>query len=364
MANCNTVMITNIPAPYREPVHQKVSDGLDGSYHVIYCKQLEANRQWQFDSGNYSSSFLGTKVVSYRDRYIHIDISVWGKLSKLAPDVVITCGFNPVMLIAFLWAKIHRKKHISMTDGWIRSEASLSILHKLVRILVYRFSDAFIGASRHSLDLYRHYRCSEKKLFQSHLCANNEAFFAISAAKKKDYDLMFSGQFIDRKMPLFFAEVACKVCEKRKRCKVLLLGSGPLVDKTISLLEEGRVEVEYPGFIQQHQLPEYYTNARLFLFPTLQEPWGVVANEACAAGTPVITCDNAGAANDLIHNEENGLILPLDVNIWADAIVSLLNDTEQYEAMASKAQQDVKVFNYDNAAKGIINAIHCANEAS
>jgi putative transposase len=53
------------------------------------------------------------------------------------------------------------------------------------------------------------------------------------------------------------------------------------------------------GYFSQNELPYYYALTRVFLFPTLLDPWGVVANEACAAGVPVITCSNAGAAGDL-----------------------------------------------------------------
>lgn len=357
MISQSTVLITNIPAPYREPIHEKVSKSLNGRYTVIYCKELESNRKWQFDKGDYACLFLNSRVLSYKGRYIHINFDVWSKLNQLDPDVVISCGFNPVMLVAFLWSKLHKKKHICMTDGWLKSESELSIAHKYVRKFVYYFSDAFIGASKHSLDLYKHYNCSENALFQSHLCANNKAFFSSPEYEIRPYDLMFSGQFIDRKMPLFFAEVAKVIRERRGFCKVLLLGSGSLVKKTMLMLKDDGVDAEYPGFVQQRELPAYYKSAKVFLFPTLQEPWGVVANEACAAGTPVITCDNAGAANDLVQDRRNGLILPLNAELWAEAIIELLNNKATYNVMVSNAKKDVEKYNYQNAAQGIVDAV-------
>ena len=39
------------------------------------------------------------------------------------------------------------------------------------------------------------------------------------------------------------------------------------------------------GFARQEDLPRWYGASRVFLFPTQWDPWGVVANEACAAAT-------------------------------------------------------------------------------
>jgi glycosyltransferase involved in cell wall biosynthesis len=358
MANTpNVAFITNIPAPYREAIHELVSNVLDDNYTVLYCDQKEPNREWSFTFGDYKHFVLKRQMITYKGRYIHLNLDVWKTLNQLDPDVVITAGsFNPTMLIAFVWAKLHRKKHIPMTDGWLKSENSLSLIHRWIRKIVYTYSDAYIGASKHSLNLYRSYHCSDEQLFQSHLCANN-GFFAEYPQQDKKYDLMFSGQFIERKMPFFFAEVAKFVKEKRGECSVLLLGSGELKEAFLSKLAEYGIESYYAGYVSQDELPQYYKSAKLFLFPTLQDPWGVVANEAMAAGTPVITCDNAGVANDLVIHEVNGLILPLVPEHWAEKATILLDDAQLYARMSKQAHIDVQEFSYENAAYGILNAI-------
>lgn len=356
--NPSIAMVTNIPAPYREKIHELVSAEFENNYTVLYCDKKEPNRKWTFELGHYKHIFLKRRMITYKGRYIHINTDTWHILNQLNPDVVITAGsFNPTMLIAFAWSKIKNKKHIPMTDGWLRSESALSIVHKLIRKMVYKFSNAYIGASKHSLDLYKSYGCKDKQLFQSHLCANNALFYE-SGRKEKVYDLMFSGQFIDRKMPLFFAEVAKTVKEKRGKCKVLILGSGELEQEFLGKLAEYEIDTHYAGYVSQSELPGYYTSAKIFLFPTLQDPWGVVANEAMAAGVPVVTCTNAGVANDLVIDGVNGYILPLETLIWAEKITGLLNDEERYERFSKRAVTDVQEYSYANAAKGIADAVN------
>ncbi len=354
-------MVTNNPAPYREPIHELLFHKLEKQYHVIYCQEREAKREWEFPYRNYSRTFLKKRVFKYKERFIHINPDIWSKLDHLCPEIVITTGFNPTFLMAFLWCIKNKKKHICMTDAWLRSEAKFSFIHQKIRRIVFKNSVAFIGASKHSMDLYRFYGCNESALFQSHLCVDNE-YFAKFIHSEKKYDIMFSGRLAAIKMPLFFCEVAKKIKEKRNSCTALILGSGPLKDSLLNCLNQFGIEYCYAGFIQQYDLPRYYASSRFFLFPSRNDPWGVVANEACAVGVPVLTCKNAGAAYDLIKDGENGFILPTHAEIWANKVVELLNNPTLYEQLSKKALSSVRRFNYNAATQGIIDALEYARK--
>jgi glycosyltransferase involved in cell wall biosynthesis len=187
-----------------------------------------------------------------------------------------------------------------MTDGTLESEQSLSLVHRAVRRVVYRFSEAFIGASLGSIRLYKSYNISSDRIFRSHLCINNSSFQSL-ASNQRSFDLMFSGRFAPEKNPLFALDVAAGVAIALKRkVSLLMLGSGPLLEqaKEHAMTLSSDVEVTIAGFVQQDELPKFYSLAKVFLFPSSWDPWGVVANEACAAGQAVIVSPHAGAAND------------------------------------------------------------------
>jgi glycosyltransferase involved in cell wall biosynthesis len=350
------VYVTNIPAPYREKIHQHVSERLNGEYHVVYAHTSEPDRLWNVQPGAYTRSFLKKFFLTFRGRFIHINFDVWSELNRLNPNIVITTGFNPTYLIAFLWCRKKRRKHIPFGDGWLKSEENLTFIHYLVRRYVYKRSSAFLGASRHTLDLYRHYHCPEAALFQSHLCADNDAFKPFVGAEKK-YDIMFSGQIIPRKMPLFFVEVAILLKTRKPDLKVLIIGDGPDREAMLYTLTKAGVDFHYPGFVSQKDLPKQYSSAKVFLFPSLQDPWGVVANEACAVGVPVVTCANPGAANDLVIHDHNGFILDLHAEIWCDHVFRLLNDKTLWTTFSQNALEKVQEYNYSAAGEGILSAI-------
>lgn len=354
-----TVLVSNIPAPYREPVYEAVARQLAGRFTVLYCQPLEADRKWTFPQGDYPKVFLKGRSFTYNKIYahhVHLNFGVWKALNALDPRIVVTNGYNPTHLLAYLWARLHGRSHVAMTDGWLKSEEHLSLLHRLIRKVVLRRTKAFIGASRRSLEMFQSYGANEAVCFTSQLCGNNEAFLAHPQGERP-FDIMFSGQFIERKMPFFFCEVAKLLKERRGRVRALLIGDGPLRTETLARLDAAGVEYEYPGFLPQAELPARYASAKLFLFPTLQECWGVVVNEACAAGTPVITCDNTAVDGELVKNNQTGSVLPLDAKLWADEAVRILDDPSQWERLSQASQEDVSPYTYQAAAQGIIDAL-------
>ncbi len=349
-------LLTNAPAPYRIPVYNALSRLTDCELLVLYCTLREPNRAWTLPEISHDHVYLRNMTLSWKGRYIHFSAGVWKQLSRFSPDVVITSGFNPTMINAWAYTLIKKIPHIPMSDGWLSSEQSLGFTHKLARKVIYKHSDAFIGASRHTLDLYRHYGAGEQRLFQSPLAVDNASYTSKPFSDRK-YDLMFSGLFIDRKMPMFFIETIETLAKSVDSLSILILGDGPLKDKMKHRLDMiGNITYNMPGYINQEELPGYYSDARLLLFPTQNDPWGIVANEACASGTPVLTCDNAGAANDLIANNINGYILPLDTQIWAEHANDLLNNEELWLKFSNQCTESVARYNFSDAAKGIFKA--------
>jgi len=355
MMSPKIAMITNIPSPYREEIHILLNEKLKNNYSVFYCAKDEPNRMWKLADSDYNKTFLKKSILKFKNRLIYLNIDIIRELKNYNPDVIITAGFNPTMLLSFLWAKFRNKKHIAFTDGTVDSEKSLGKMHRWVRKFVFRYTDAFIGASKKSLELYTSYDISNEKLFLSPLCINNEVYKQAKGIQKK-YDIIYSARFIDLKMPFFFIDVL-KLISDSIPCKVILIGSGELKEKMIKRLEELNIDYSYPGYIQQEQLPLIFGSAKILLFPTKSDTWGIVANEACAAGIPVITCENAGVANELIINGYNGYVLPLDEKIWAEHVIKVLSDVSMYKKLSDNAVISVRNLNYENAVAGILSAV-------
>ena len=359
------VIVTNIPVPYRLPVYALLAQESDIDFHVVYCSGREPDREWNLEQLRFSHTFLKSSFMRYRSRYIHFNHDVWSVLQSLKPDIVVTTGFNPTHIMAYVWTRLHGARHVAMTDGTLESEVRLSTLHRWVRRHVYTHTAAFIGASDGAMRLYQSYGINSSDMFKSHLCADNALFFNVPL-QAKVYDFIFCGRFEAVKSPLFAMDVArATALRLGRRVSMVLLGSGSLEGEMRSYAKTiaADVEVVFAGFAKQEALPGWYGASRIFLFPTRWDPWGVVANEACAAGVPMLISDVAGAVGELVQDGDNGFVLPLERECWTDAAVRLLTDKSLYAVMAVRCRERVGAYHYANAARGIMHAVRAADRA-
>ncbi len=84
-----------------------------------------------------------------------------------------------------------------------------------------------------------------------------------------------------------------------------LICAGAGIQEPILLDKEGIIN---RGFIQPHMLPDLMGEASAFVLPSTKEPWGVVVQEAAAAGLPLICSDAIGATVHLLKDLYNGYL--------------------------------------------------------
>ncbi|HIG44815.1 MAG: hypothetical protein ABGY96_11120 [bacterium] len=60
----------------------------------------------------------------------------------------------------------------------------------------------------------------------------------------------------------------------------------------VETLSANNVDFHYAGFVAQDELPVCYGNAKLLFFSALNDPWSVVANEACESARSYANTSN------------------------------------------------------------------------
>lgn len=147
----------------------------------------------------------------------------------------------------------------------------------------------------------------------------------------------------------------------RNLCQALLQ-----LDKRIGLTIVGRGEEEaslkheysprlsnrlwFSGAVSPDELPRYYAAADVFVLPCgNQEPWGLVINEAMAAGLPIICGNKIGAAGDLVVNGKNGILTKNnEVNDWIQAIKTMTNNPDNLKKMGRTSEQIIDQWEADS----------------
>lgn len=352
-------LVVNEPPPYRIPVFNRIAAQSGIDLHVVFCCQREPNRQWDLPPFAFSHSFLRERITTVDGRYIHNNPDVLPALSRFGPDVVVGNGFNPTHLYAMAWCALRRRPYVPMTDGTLRSEAALSRFHLAVRHLVYRRAKTFIAASGGGIALYRDYGVPAERCHLSCLCIDNDRYRPAESGVAKAHDFIFCARLEAGKNPVFAIEVAVRCAQAMgRRTRLLFAGAGSQEAELRRIAAEviAQVDVTFHGFATQAELPGLYQSARIFLFPTRADVWGVVANEACAAGLPVIVSPHAGVAGELIVDGHNGFVRALDLDEWSTAAALLLANDTRCASFGQRAMLKVAPYSFDQAAQGIVDA--------
>ncbi len=357
-------IVTNIPAPYRVPIFNCLAADPTIDLQVFYCARREPDRAWDLPDLMHPYCFLKEAVfIRKSGRFSHNNPDVFPAIKRFDPQVVLTTGFNLTHLYAFAYSQIHRRPHIVMTDGTVKSELYLSWPQRLTRRLVMARSRSFVAASSGGRALLRGYGAADDKIYISPLCANVAVNWKNVEPFDSRFDFIFSGRLANEKNPIFALQVIKGVAERLgRRMSVAVLGTGALqfAVRDFAMDIADQVDVHLAGHVSQSEVPRWFSSARVFLFPTSWDPWGVVANEACLAGLPVIVSPYAGVAGELILDGVNGYVRPLELPQWVDAAVRLISDPRVYEAQAAQSRRQVAPYSVDNAARGIADAVRRA----
>jgi glycogen synthase len=112
-----------------------------------------------------------------------------------------------------------------------------------------------------------------------------------------------------------------------------------LEGRAMSLGLDGRVR--FLGFVDEQRLRGLYAAADLVVVPSLYEPFGLVALEAMASGTPVLVSDTGGL-REIVDHEATGLrFVPGSASSLASEATRLLTDRKLAHRLAARAREAV-----------------------
>ena len=114
--------------------------------------------------------------------------------------------------------------------------------------------------------------------------------------------------------------------DKKLSSKLVLIGDGPDLSKALSLSRDFGIEDKVISLGGQDYVENLLPLADLFLLPSDQESFGLVALEAMSCGVPVIATKTGGLP-EVVIDGENGFLGPLgDVEFMSQKGIELLSD--------------------------------------
>ena len=255
-------------------------------------------------------------------------------LRDLAPSAVCISGWGtPEARICLSWCRQNGVKAIVMSETREADGRRTWWKEAIKKRLVSQFDAGLVGA-RSQREYLTNLGIPSEKIHFGYNVVNND-YFAKEAKRFKHEDgslkirpyFQASNRFIERKNLHRLIRAFASFTENSSSKSVwnlCLLGDGPLMSQlktqatnarlTVAEVapwetrpeDQGEPTVFFPGFRQIEELPRFYAHAGCFVHPALEEPWGLVINEAMASGLPVLSSSNVGAAEELVIDGSNG----------------------------------------------------------
>jgi 1,2-diacylglycerol 3-alpha-glucosyltransferase len=297
---------------------------------------------------------------------------IWRVLNQIQPDALALPGIrNAGSMSAFIWAKTHAKKTVMFSESTYDDKARNYWVESLKRQIGSRFDAALVGGKRQK-EYASFLGIPEDRIFLGYDVVDNEHFArgAVEARHQeetyrrrfglpKDYFLTVS-RFIEKKNLPFLIDAyrQYRRLAGKQSWDLVMCGSGPL---GAHLQDRARdlPGVHFPGFKQADELPFYYGLANVFIISSSHfEQWGLVVNEAMAAGLPVLVSEVCGCAPDLVHQGVNGFTFdPQDQENLARLMHRMTLVQRDLKAMGEASRQIIARWTPETFAENLMRAV-------
>jgi glycogen synthase len=156
--------------------------------------------------------------------------------------------------------------------------------------------------------------------------------------------LLFSGRLEYEKGVHTVLDAMRSLRRQHPALRLVIAGRGSQEDALRAQARRLRLgrSVRFAGWLDDDDLSAMAAAADLALVPSLYEPFGLVALEAAAAGTPVVATDRGGLG-EVVRGSRLGLTVPgSDPAALADAVTSLLADQVLARRIGREARDTVE----------------------
>lgn len=155
--------------------------------------------------------------------------------------------------------------------------------------------------------------------------------------------VMFVGRFVREKGIHVLLNAASTILAQEPHTKFLIVGGGnrERLERFVhwSGLEE---KVLFTGFMANRSLHMLYRCADVAVFPSLYEPFGIVALEGMAAGAAVVASDAGGLKEVVKHDVTGTSSFANDPESLAWAVLRVLGDAKRAAKLAETAKLRLK----------------------
>jgi glycosyltransferase involved in cell wall biosynthesis len=333
--------ITNIPAPYRVEFWNELGKHCELS--VWFEAVNEKDREWKVSGigENFKYKFLKGYTLGI-DK--HINPSIIRELNKEGFDIYILGGYSsPTEMAAIKWLNYNKIPFLLNSDGGFIKKMENPILKRIKSYFISSAS-AYLSSGANCTKYLKYYGANEERIYCypfSSVSFDSNDIVSLNFQEKtqvrekiglREKVILSIGRFISLKGLDTLIEAFRHLDDEKT--SLVLIGGGPERVKYEQLIKKYNIsdKVVLIDFLQKKDLVKYWSIADIFVFPSRNDVWGLVLNEALAFGLPIVATNGAGGSFELVVENKNGYIIDVDnINEMAEKVRIILQDEELKE---------------------------------
>jgi glycosyltransferase involved in cell wall biosynthesis len=287
------------------------------------------------------------------------------------PDEIIISTPGPVGMLGLLAAKLLHAKSIGIyhTDFTLQAqkiipdESVAKLLENLVRVFYSAMDEIRVPTHEYIQILEsRGFDLSKMKIFKRGIDVDLFAphpkarlIFKKRYGLDDGFNLLYTGRISRDKDLAFLVNIYERLLVIDEKWNLLFVGDGPYL-RDLKAKTRQYERIKFSGRMDYASLPEIYSGADLFVFPSTTDTFGMVVLEAQACGLPAVVSDRGGP-REIIEDHKTGLVTEAgSIDDWVEKIVFLRNvwqtNPRRFERMREEARQRIlQSFSWESVIK-------------
>ena len=358
--------------PYHHARFQAAAEVLQQPLLVLQTRPQSQEYPWNFtvDHATYTLLSLKGGLGPEEDPpAAELKCQLHALLDQYCPEVLVTVGWaDPAYLQLCCIAQQRSVPLVVVSDSRSQDSVRSPLKEWLKRQLLRGYSAGLVAGSQSS-DYLRQLGMRPEAIRQPWDVVDNQRFFrlaaeaALTAAPPSERPFLCVGRFIAEKNHALLIQAYGRYQQTGGIRPLLLVGHGPLEQEVRAACSQllRPMSVTLAPFVQLEQLGHYYGHSHALVLPSAKDTWGLVVNEAMAAGLPVIVSRACGCAQDLLGNGEGWCFPSGDPDALADCLHQVDGQVAAArQQMVGAARQRLESFSPEAFAQSFVHSCEYA----
>lgn len=359
--NMKILFLENIPSPYRIDFFNELGKLCDLTVTFEGLVATDRDKNWiSKPTDNFKQIYLKGKRIT-NDSFLCPGIIKY--LKQDWDKIIIGVYSTPTSILAIEYLRIKKIPfYIEADGGLIRPDSKLK--YKIKKHFISSASAWFssgkntteyltyYGASREKCFIYPFTSLKEEDLFKAtQITKKGKNYYKKKIGLKEERMLLSVGRFSYKEGYGKGYDILMSVAEKLdNNVAIYIVGEQPTEEFVKWKTQKKLDNIHFVGFKRKEELVDYYAAADVFVLMTRFDVWGLVINEAMAFGLPIVTTNRCVAGLELVKENVNGYVIPVNSEHLEGIIKSIINDDNLLCKLGENSLSIIKDYTIENMA--------------